>query len=89
VLVIQGFQTGIYWQLPGLVLNRGGDLMVTQAGITNMIAARSTLPQLARRRIEAIDGATGSEVSLGSLGQDQLVQGQVGHRPAQSLVLPR
>jgi len=56
VLVIQGFQTGIYWQLPGLVLNRGGDLIVTQAGITNMIAARSTLPQLARRRIEAIDG---------------------------------
>jgi putative ABC transport system permease protein len=55
-LVIQGFQTGIYWQLPGLVLNRGGDLIVTQAGITNMIAARSTLPQLARRRIEAIDG---------------------------------
>jgi len=56
VLVIQGFQTGIYWQLPGLVLNRGGDLIVTQDGITNMIAARSTLPQLARRRIEAIDG---------------------------------
>jgi len=56
VLVIQGFQTGIYWQLPGLVLNRGGDLIVTQAGITNMIAARSTLPQLARRGVEAIDG---------------------------------
>jgi len=56
VLVIQGFQTGIYWQLPGLVLKRGGDLIVTQAGITNMIAARSTLPQLVRGRIEAIDG---------------------------------
>jgi putative ABC transport system permease protein len=56
VLVIQGFQIGIYWQLPGLVLNRGGDLIVTQAGITNMIAARSTLPQLTRRQIEAIDG---------------------------------
>lgn len=56
VLVIQGFQIGIYWQLPGLVLNRGGDLIVTQAGITNMVAARSTLPQLARRRVEAIEG---------------------------------
>jgi len=56
VLVIQGFQIGIYWQLPGLVLNRGGDLIVTQAGITNMIAARSTLPQLTRRQVEAIEG---------------------------------
>lgn len=56
VLVIQGFQSGIYWQLPGLVLDRGGNLIVTQAGISNMIAARSTLPQLTRRQVEAIEG---------------------------------
>lgn len=56
VLVIQGFQVGIYWQLPGLVLGRGGDLIVAQSGIANMIAARSTLPQRARDRVEAIEG---------------------------------
>jgi putative ABC transport system permease protein len=58
VLIIQGFQIGIYAQLPGLVLDRGGDLIVTQAGITNMIAARSTLPQLTRRQVEAVEGVT-------------------------------
>ncbi len=56
VLVIQGFQVGIYAQLPQMVLGRGGDLIVAQAGIANMIAARSTLPQMTRRQVESVKG---------------------------------
>lgn len=56
ILLLEGFQQGLLAQLRQTVLNRGGDLIVAQAGVTNFIAGRSTLPQLSRERIEAVDG---------------------------------
>jgi hypothetical protein len=53
ILIIEGFLAGLYLQLRQAVLNRGGDLVVTQAGIGNFIAARSILPQTARLDVEA------------------------------------
>lgn len=56
ILVLDGFQQGLYRQLRTVVLDRGGDLIVTQAGIANLTAARSTIPQLARLDVEAVPG---------------------------------
>lgn len=56
ILLLEGFQQGLLAQLRQTVLNRGGDLIVAQAGVTNFIAGRSTLPQLSRERIEAVEG---------------------------------
>jgi putative ABC transport system permease protein len=39
-----------------VVMDRNADLIVTQAGIANMTAARSILPQFARLEVVAIDG---------------------------------
>ncbi len=56
ILILEGFLAGLYLQLRQAVLNRGGDLVVTQAGIGNFIAARSILPQTARLDVEAVEG---------------------------------
>lgn len=56
MLVLDGFQQGLYRQLRMAVLDRGADLIVSQAGVSNMIAARSTIPQLDRLDVEAIGG---------------------------------
>lgn len=56
ILVLEGFLAGLYLDLRQAVLNRGGDLVVTQAGIANFIAARSILPQTTRLDVEAVDG---------------------------------
>lgn len=56
ILVLEGFYAGQLVQLRNTVLNRGGDLIVVQAGVSNMIAVRSVLPQFARQDVEAIDG---------------------------------
>jgi putative ABC transport system permease protein len=56
ILVLEGFRTGIYAQLRSGVLDRGGDLIVTQAGIANMIGTRSVLPQLLRLDVEDVEG---------------------------------
>lgn len=56
ILVLEGFLAGLYEQLRTAVLNRGGDLVVTQAGVSNFIAARSILPQVSRLQVEAIEG---------------------------------
>lgn len=56
ILLLEGFQQGLLAQLKQTVLNRGGDLIVAQAGVINFIAGRSTLPQLSRERIEAVEG---------------------------------
>lgn len=56
ILILEGFLAGLYVQLRHAVLNRGGDLIVTQAGISNFVAARSILPQTARLQIEDIEG---------------------------------
>ena len=58
ILVLGGFELGQYAQLQKAVLDRGADLIVAQAGVSNMIAVRSTLPQLSRRHVEAVDGVS-------------------------------
>ncbi len=56
ILVLEGFLAGLYDQLRNAVLRRGGDLIVAQAGISNFIAARSILPQMARLQVEEVEG---------------------------------
>jgi len=56
VLLLEGFLSGLYIQLKNVSLNRGADLIVAQSGVSNFVASRSLLPQLSRRRVEAIEG---------------------------------
>jgi len=56
ILLLEGFQSGLLVQLKNVALNRGADLIVAQAGVTNFVASRSLLPQLSRQRIESIEG---------------------------------
>jgi len=56
ILILEGFLVGLYDQLYRAVLRRGGDLVVTQAGVSNFIAARSILPQATRLQVEEIEG---------------------------------
>lgn len=56
ILLLEGFQSGLLIQLKNVALNRGADLIVTQAGVSNFTASRSLLPQVSRQQIEAVDG---------------------------------
>ena len=56
ILILQGFQQGLYSQLEDVALERNADLIATQAGVTNMVAARSVIPQMAREKVEAVEG---------------------------------
>lgn len=56
ILILEGFLEGIVAQSRDAVLNRGADLIVTQAGVKNLTLARSILPQSARSEVEAIEG---------------------------------
>lgn len=56
ILVLSGFEQGLYQQSKNVVLNRGGQLLVTQAGVANYFVVRSSLPQLTRGRIESVPG---------------------------------
>ncbi len=56
ILLLEGFQTGLFVQLKNVSINRGADLIVAQAGVTNFIASRSLLPQISRQTIESVKG---------------------------------
>lgn len=56
MLVLDGFQQGLYEQLRMTVVNRGADLILSQAGVSNLIATRSIIPQLTRLDVEAVAG---------------------------------
>ncbi len=56
ILVLRGFEQGLYQQQRTAVIDRGADLFVVQAGVTNFVAVRSSLRQLARREVEAHAG---------------------------------
>lgn len=56
ILVLRGFEQGLYAQSRAMVMNRKADLFVTQAGVANFVAVRSSLPQLTRQRVEAVAG---------------------------------
>lgn len=56
ILVLQGFRDGLDSQLRSIALERGADLVATQAGVENMVGARSVIPQMARAQVEAVEG---------------------------------
>jgi len=56
ILLLEGFQSGLLLQLKNVALDRGADLIVTQAGVSNFTASRSLLPQVSRQQVEAVDG---------------------------------
>lgn len=74
ILVLRGFEQGLYVQLEQAVRARGAPLFVAQAGVSNFIAVRSSLPQLSRGQVEAVEGVaaahpvTGFFVTYGSEG---------------------
>ncbi len=56
ILVLRGFEQGLYVQSESVVLDRGGQLILTQSGVSNFLAVRSSLPQLTRGEVEAVEG---------------------------------
>ena len=48
ILILEGFNEGLMRQFRETVEKRGGDLILTQAGVANMSVARSVLPQYTR-----------------------------------------
>ncbi|VAW97103.1 hypothetical protein MNBD_GAMMA21-850 [hydrothermal vent metagenome] len=58
ILVLRGFEQGLYVQSESAVLDRGGQLILTQSGVSNFLAVRSSIPQLTRGEVEAVEGVT-------------------------------
>lgn len=56
ILILEGFNEGLVRQLGDAVRDRQADLIVTQSGISNMMATRSVLPQFTRHDVEAVPG---------------------------------
>lgn len=65
ILVLRGFEQGLYVQLEQAVKTRGAPLFVAQAGVSNFIAARSSLPQLSRGQVEAVEGVVAAHPVTG------------------------
>ena len=81
ILVLEGFYAGQLVQLRNTSLNRGGDLIVLQAGVSNMIAVRSVLPQFSRQDVEVVNGVA----SVHPLTTIALIYEQAGIRTPISL----
>jgi hypothetical protein len=58
ILIFEGLLEGLVAQSRDAVLNRGADVIVTQAGVKSLTLARSILPQSARSEVEVIDGVS-------------------------------
>lgn len=56
ILVLDGFEQGQYLQLRRVIAERHADLFAAQAGVSNFVAARSSLPQLSREAVESVAG---------------------------------
>jgi len=65
ILILEGFNEGLVAQLGDAVRDRRADLIVTQAGVSNMTAARSVLPQFTRRDVEAVPGVAAAHPLTG------------------------
>ena len=65
ILILEGFNEGLVAQLGDAVTERRADLIVTQAGVSNMTAARSVLPQFTRRDVEAVGGVAAAHPLTG------------------------
>jgi putative ABC transport system permease protein len=56
VLVFEGFRVGLYEQVRAFPEGLPADLIAAQAGVSNILGARSVLPQSARGDVEAVPG---------------------------------
>lgn len=56
ILILRGFEQGLYTQSENVVMDRGGQLILAQAGVSNFMAVRSSIPQLTRIEVESING---------------------------------
>lgn len=56
ILILRGFEQGLYDQSRRVVMDRGGALILAQKGVSNFLAVRSSIPQLTRGEVEAIEG---------------------------------
>jgi putative ABC transport system permease protein len=56
ILVLEGFEQGLYHQLERAVLNRQSDLIAAEPGVSNFLVGGSSLPQLSRGEVEAVPG---------------------------------
>lgn len=65
ILILEGFNAGLLAQLRNTVADRQADLIVTQAGIANMTATRSILPQYARAQVESVAGVAAAHPLTG------------------------
>lgn len=65
LLVLAGFERGLEAQLRRIALDRGADLILVQAGTSNMTGARSVLPQAARAQAESVPGVAAAHPLTG------------------------
>jgi putative ABC transport system permease protein len=65
ILIVEGVYAGQLIQLRNTVMQRGADLIVAQAGVSNLIAVRSVLPQFTRSEVEAVEGVSGAHPLTG------------------------
>jgi putative ABC transport system permease protein len=56
VLIFEGFRIGLYEQVRVFPAQLPADLVATQAGVSNVLGARSVLPQSTRADVEAVRG---------------------------------
>jgi putative ABC transport system permease protein len=56
ILVFEGFRVGLHVQVSAFPRGLPADLVATQAGVSNMIGARSILPQGVRAAVAAVPG---------------------------------
>ncbi len=56
ILVLEGFEQGLYYQLERAVLNRKSDLIAAEPGVSNFLVGGSSLPQLSREEVESVSG---------------------------------
>lgn len=56
ILLLRGFESGLYQQLYRTAADMKADLIVTQAGVSSLLGSRSSLPQLTREEVESVPG---------------------------------
>jgi putative ABC transport system permease protein len=56
LLVLKGFEHGLYYQLERTVLERKSELIAAEPGVSNFLVGGSSLPQLSRQEVESVPG---------------------------------
>jgi putative ABC transport system permease protein len=60
ILVLEGFEQGLYFQLERAVLDRQSGLIAAEPGVANFLVGGSSLPQLSREEVESVPGVAGA-----------------------------